>query len=374
MDLLLSANGDDAGLLAELGRSLPGIVATVRRPGLLSLVLPAEPPPLALARQWLPDALECTAPSVRGWALQVFETIVPRLPDQQPWRLHIVPHYGVNTAARVGQRARHTASLHGKGPVGVPAESFQPSPAAGQNRCELIRASLIELFKERRRHLLRQLRDGTEPFAPEESLVQVVLTAPEHGWISVAPAPLPFTQRQLLSPFPKGEVQSAIDKAAPSRAFAKLVEAEARLGRRIATGETCVDLGASPGSWTYVAANRGARVIAVDRSPLREDLMRDPRITFHRGDAFTFEPKQPVDWLLCDVIAAPERSVDLVLGWVRHRWARHFVVTIKLRGLADHPKLDRLKQELPALANEWFLTHLSANKGEACVFGTVNSA
>ena len=41
-----------------------------------------------------------------------------------------------------------------------------------------------------------------------------------------------------------------------------------------------------------------------------------------RGDAFKFVPEAPVDWLLCDVIAAPERSVALVLDWVRQRRCR----------------------------------------------------
>lgn len=77
---------------------------------------------------------------------------------------------------------------------------------------------------------------------------------------------------------------------------------------------------------------RGARVIAVDRSPLRDDLMRSPRVTFHQGDAFRFVPEAPVDWLLCDVIAAPERSIGLVLEWVRERRCRYFVVTIKFKG------------------------------------------
>ena len=59
-------------------------------------------------------------------------------------------------------------------------------------------------------------------------------------------------------------------------------EAEARLGRRIAPGDRCVDLGASPGSWTYVAVTRGARVTAVDRSELRPDLMQSRQVRFHR--------------------------------------------------------------------------------------------
>jgi 23S rRNA (cytidine2498-2'-O)-methyltransferase len=64
----------------------------------------------------------------------------------------------------------------------------------------------------------------------------------------------------------KGVRPVAADKTAPSRAFAKLIEAEQRLGRAIRRGETCADLGASPGSWIPVPFD-AARVAAVDRSP-----------------------------------------------------------------------------------------------------------
>ena len=211
------------------------------------------------------------------------------------------------------------------------------------------------------------------PATANDALVQLLLTSPEAGYLSVALAPLPFEQRHLLSSYPKGEVPGASDKAAPSRAFAKLVEAERRLGRAIQAGETCVDLGASPGSWTYWAVNRGAQVIAVDRSPLREDLMRHPRVVFEPRDAFTFEPPRAVDWLLCDVIAAPERTADLLLGWVRRGWCRHFVVTVKLRDASGADALALLKRELPSLTDELFLTRLCANKKEACAFGSILS-
>jgi 23S rRNA (cytidine2498-2'-O)-methyltransferase len=149
-----------------------------------------------------------------------------------------------------------------------------------------------------------------------------------------------------------------------------LIEAEQRLGRAIQAGETCVDLGAAPGSWTYLAAKRGARVSAVDRSPLREDLLRNRRVNFQAGDGFRFRPDCPVDWLLCDVLAAPERSTDLLFEWLRHRWCRHFVVTLKLKDAPESSALTRLKKELPALTREFFLTRLCANKKEVCAFGT----
>jgi 23S rRNA (cytidine2498-2'-O)-methyltransferase len=242
---------------------------------------------------------------------------------------------------------------------------------AGANRCRLIREGVIERLQARRRHLVRYLRQHEGSFGADESLVQLVLTAPEHGFLSVAPAPFPFEQRHVLSHLPAGEVPLAVDKSAPSRAFAKLVEAETRLGRRIAARETCVDLGASPGSWTYIAARRGAHVTAVDRAELRPDLARLRNVKFEQGDAFRFEPKAAADWLLCDVIAAAERSADLLKTWLRKRWCRRFVVTLKVDDTGSIGILSRLKRELPELTREFWLTRLCSNKKEVCAFGTI---
>jgi 23S rRNA (cytidine2498-2'-O)-methyltransferase len=141
------------------------------------------------------------------------------------------------------------------------------------------------------------------------------------------------------------------------------------MGEQIRPGEVCVDLGASPGSWTYLAVKRGAQVIAVDRSNLREDLMRNGQVKFQTGDAFGFKPGQPVDWLLCDVVAPQERTAELLLEWLRRRWCRRFVVTLKLKDSSRTDVLARLKRELPPLTREFFLARLCANKKEVCAFG-----
>jgi 23S rRNA (cytidine2498-2'-O)-methyltransferase len=356
-------------------------------PGSLAVPWPIGPslrlPHLAFSRQLLPHALPVRAESIRGWAGCIFEALAGGLPEDQPWSLQIEPQYGVRAPRRIGARAWHSAR-RGAGHEGRGARlgnqssrEDQPQTDAGRHRCRLIREAVTELLQKKRRHLLRQLRPDPVPFAANDSLVQLLLAAPDAGFISVAAAPLPFAQRHLISPFPKGEVPVAADQTAPSRAFAKLVEAELRLGGAMRAGETCVDLGAAPGSWTYVALSRGARVIAVDRAPLREDLMRSRQVQFVKGDAFGFRPPRPVDWLLCDVIAAPERTAALLLEWLQRRWCRHFVATLKVgkgpmtggeRSGAD--VLSQLKQELPPLTRELFLTRLCANKREVCAFGS----
>ena len=397
MHLFLCAEDSEAELRSELAQFLAaGGIEPVDLDAPSSL--PAPPgglavswsnglspqlPCLAFARQLLPDALPVRAESIRGWADRLVAAVAGTLPDDHPWSLHIEPHYGARTTRHIGARAWHSARLEARVErrrmkiPNQPATVGQPDAAAGRQRCRLIREAVLELLQRKRRHLLRQLRREPAPFTAKDSLVQLLLTAPDAGFLSVAPAPLAFEQRHLISPFPKGEVPAAVDKAAPSRAFAKLVEAELRLGCAIRAGETCVDLGASPGSWTYVAVSRGARVIAVDRSPLREDLMRSRQVEFRQGDAFGFQPPRPVDWLLCDVIAAPERTAALLLEWLRRGWCRHFVVTFKVgKGQAtggEGPSGDvlaALKRNLPPLTRELFLTRLCANKREVCAFGS----
>ena len=379
---------------SELNDAFPGSRVELVRGSLLGIdfAIPDSRrlPYLVCARQWLPNARPVGGESIRAWANVLYEQVVPCLPDGQPWRLHVEPHYGTRTTHRIGARAWHSNRLRiadcglrieNRGGMrnergGWSATQAQKISAqaiaaeAGRHRCDLVRAALVELLEKKRRHLLRRLRVDPAPFLAEDSLVQLLLTSPETGFLSIAAAPLSFEQRHLLSPFPKGEVAIATDKAAPSRAFAKLVEAEARLGHAIKAGDTCVDLGASPGSWTYVAANRGARAIAVDRSPLREDVMCHPRVHFQSGDAFGFRPAQPVDWLLCDVIAPPERTAELLLKWLRQGWCRNFVVTLKMKDAPDADLLPNLKRELPPLTRELFLTRLCANKKEMCVFGS----
>lgn len=377
MHILLWADDSEAELRSEVALAFPAAPAGPTNPSRLEAgfdIIPGQRLPiLAFARQALPNAQPVRAESIRAWAIKLFEAIAGALPEDGPWSLHIEPRYGAKTTKRIGARAWHSANRHGldsRKQAHEEPEQLLPDAEAGRQRCRLIREALIEWMQKKRRHLLRNLRREPAPFMENDSLVQLLLTSTDEGFISVAPAPMPWDQRHLLSPFPMGELAPASDKSAPSRAFAKLVEAERRLGRAIEEGQVCVDLGASPGSWTYTAVCRGARVIAVDRSPLREDLMIDRRVEFQPGDAFGFKPPRPVDWLLCDVIAAPERTAALLLEWLRNGWCRHFVVTLKLKDASAVEVLGMLKQKLPPLARELFLTRLCANKKEACAFGS----
>lgn len=371
MHLILAAPDSGDALKRELSAEFSAPSHEVR-PGLFACesVLDGDAalPHLVFARQVLPDAREVSAASIRAWASLLADSVAGVLPDEQTWSLHIVPFQQLAENSRMGARAWHSQTRRGRA---APSAEEDSTEGVGEKRCELVRQTTIELLEKRRRHLVRHVRQYDGIFVDDEALVQLLLVSPDQGFLSLAQAPVPFRQQHVLSSFPGGDVPLAVDKQAPSRAFAKLVEAELRLGRRIAARDTCVDLGASPGSWTYVAMRRGATVTAVDRADLRDDLMQHKNVRFQRGDAFRFEPAAPVDWLLCDVIASADRSAECLLEWLRRKWCRHFVVTLKVDHAGSFDVLAKLKRDLPALTSELRLLRLSANKKEICAFGTI---
>ena len=231
--------------------------------------------------------------------------------------------------------------------------------------------AVVEILRRRRRMRMKSRLPGDAPPRAGECWVQWLLVAPDRAVASLAGPDLVRSWLPMLIPAPTGQIPVACDKSAPCRAFAKLAEAEVRMGQRIVPGQSVVDLGASPGSWTHWAVQQGATVTSVDRAPLREDLMSHPRVRFAQGDAFAHEPARAVDWLVCDVIAAPRRSIDLAIRWARNRWARRLVVTIKFKGNADYPILDELKSGLAPLCAEFRLARLCANRNEACVMAVL---
>ena len=90
---------------------------------------------------------------------------------------------------------------------------------------------------------------------------------------------------QVISPYAGGFTKIADNKDAPSRAFKKFIEAQEVLGKKIDDPEVLVDLGACPGGWSYVARMQNASVIAIDRSEVREDLLKDPKVKFLQKEA-----------------------------------------------------------------------------------------
>jgi hypothetical protein len=79
----------------------------------------------------------------------------------------------------------------------------------------------------------------------------------------------------------------------------------------------------------HVANAIGSQVIAVDKTlSLAPPLLTHPALTSVKADAFGYDPPGPVDWLLCDVLAAPEKSLALLEKWLHAKLCRYTLRTL----------------------------------------------
>jgi 23S rRNA (cytidine2498-2'-O)-methyltransferase len=210
------------------------------------------------------------------------------------------------------------------------------------------RASLIE---ERLPHV--SAKPIVFPAAPS--------SAPLGSWTLLAPDCL-LAAARCSSPFPNGEVAFVEDRSGPpNRAYLKLWEALVRLGRWPRPGERCLDLGASPGGWTWALARLGAEVLAVDKAPLDRKVATMPGVTWRGESAFALEPASVgrVDWLCSDIVCYPARLLRLIEKWRDTGLVGTFVCTVKFQGATDHDAAAAFAA-LPGAK----LVHLHHNKHE----------
>jgi 23S rRNA (cytidine2498-2'-O)-methyltransferase len=184
--------------------------------------------------------------------------------------------------------------------------------------------------------------------------------APLGSWTLIAPDML-LASPSCSSPFPNGEVRFVEDRTAPSRAYLKLWELFALIGEHPLPGELCLDLGSSPGGWTWVLQRLGARVVSVDKAALAPRVAALPGIVYRQESAFALDPRAigQVDWLFSDVVCYPKRLLGLVQKWLDASAVRRFVCTVKFQGPTDFEVM-RCFAAIPGS----HLLHLYHNKHE----------
>lgn len=142
---------------------------------------------------------------------------------------------------------------------------------------------------------------------------------------------------------PHGEFHFNESKEPPSRAYLKLWETFTRLGCRPKPGDLCLELGASPGSWTWVLSSLGAKVIAVDKAPLAQSF---PNVTFLKRDAFqlTHNDFEGVKWVFSDLICYPEKLLSWIQPWLDAGSKANFICTLKFQGDAHYAIIEEFKK------------------------------
>jgi len=164
------------------------------------------------------------------------------------------------------------------------------------------------------------------------------------------------------SNWPMGIPRLKMPREAPSRSTLKLAEALLEMlseqeRAQLRPGRRAVDLGASPGGWTWQLANRGMKVTAVDNGPMDSTLMESGLVEHLRADGFTFRPRHPVEWLVCDMVDKPARVLDLVARWFERGDCRAAVFNLKLpmKRRFEEVQLARntLQERLSRLSGSW---------------------
>jgi 23S rRNA (cytidine2498-2'-O)-methyltransferase len=162
-----------------------------------------------------------------------------------------------------------------------------------------------------------------------------------------ATAAIGWVEPGLSAAAPGGILRLKFPAAAPSRSTLKLEEAlltlltPAEREARLKPGMRAVDLGASPGGWTFQLVQRQISVTAIDNGRMDAALLASGRVNHLRVDAFGYRPAQPVDWLLCDVIEAPRRIAALIAEWFRRGDTRAAIFNLKLPGRDRQTELAR---------------------------------
>jgi len=164
------------------------------------------------------------------------------------------------------------------------------------------------------------------------------------------------------SPFSNGEI--AFDECKeepPSRAYLKLWEALVLAGKMPCVNEKCLEIGASPGGWTWVIAKTGAKVLAVDRTELAPKVAAMTGVQFKKGNGFAMTPTTigPVDWIFSDVACYPEKLLIWIKEWIKSGLCKNFICTLKFQGDSTY----EVAKEFAAIPGSRVL-HLSHNKHE----------
>lgn len=173
-------------------------------------------------------------------------------------------------------------------------------------------------------------------------------------FLGSAAAYVALSDPENSSDWPMGIPRLRMPRAAPSRSTQKLAEAFMEFvggqngPQRLRTGQTAVDLGASPGGWTWQLVQRGLHVTAVDNGPMDKALMASGMVEHLKTDGFHYRPKRPVDWLVCDMVEKPARIAELMAEWVAGKHCKEAIFNLKLPMKKRYEELHRCRDLIEA--------------------------
>lgn len=333
--------GAEAALKAEMAREHSSFRFAYSRPGFLTFKLPADFAPAPTFR--------LNSIFARTWGFSLGKVDATSL------------DYG---AAEVATRlaAGNYSALHvwqrDMAPIGH--RGFEPhvTPAALAAE-EAIRrhADVVSL--------------GTPPARvakPGDLVLDCVLVEPHEWWIGQHWSTGDDTGH------PGGLREIAIPENMVSRAYLKMQEALAWSGLPIKSGQTCVEIGCSPGGASQALLERDVKVIGVDPAEVDATVLAHPKFTHIRKRGADVRRKEfrGVHWLAADMNVAPEYTLDTVEAIVTHEAVSIGGLLITLK-LLDWQLAEQLPKCLERVRSWGYhqvrARQLAHNRQEVCVTG-----
>lgn len=171
-----------------------------------------------------------------------------------------------------------------------------------------------------------------------------------------------FICDQPNSQFPLGWHEFIENKEfPPNRAYLKLWEVLSLGYIQLSLKDVVVELGASPGGWSWVLSQFVKKVYSIDKAPLAPQVQAIQNIEYSAADAFNVNLATfpEVNWLFSDIICTPQRLLSLVQKSIKETTIQNYVCTIKFKGSCDFEIL----KEFQDISNSRIL-HLYQNKNE----------
>lgn len=218
------------------------------------------------------------------------------------------------------------------------------------------------LFSINNHRRARLIQDGLYKIKDEP--IEFLSASPKYpmgGWTLLDQNTI-VCSTNTTSRYPLGKIEFVENKTVPpSRAYLKLWEFFTVHCAPPPAHTKVIDMGSSPGGWSWVLSQLKLDVISVDKAPLDNNIAKIKNITFLQESAFGVDPKKIPDiaWFFSDIICYPEKLLDLIMQWQTKSNVTHFVCTIKFQGDADFAVIDSFLK-IPTSK----IVHLYHNKHE----------
>jgi 23S rRNA (cytidine2498-2'-O)-methyltransferase len=313
--------GAEGALKGEIARRWPAFRLSYSRPGFVTFKLPADAP--------LGDEFSLDCVFARAWAFsfgKVKGDDAARMAEEA-WRVAIESER-LFDAVHAWERDRFTPGF----------KHFEPGPTP---LADEVHAAVIAARPDG--GATARSKDGAAP--RDATVFDCVIVEPGEWWLGWHVA------RSHESRLPGGMQKTELPAHAVSRAYLKMQEALNWSRLPLRAGDTCLELGCSPGGAAQALLDRGAKVIGVDPATVKPIVTEHPNFRHlrRRGKEVPRSELRDVRFLFADMNVAPNYTLDTVEALVTHEkvHVEGLILTLKLIEweLADNLEawLDRIR-------------------------------